>query len=142
MDTKSYPAKYVLSRYTFLGGGAGGFGLALFIALLFRDTALLDEIFAYSVYGIFIGMIPSCIAGALMVAFRVRRGVKGTLASVSAFLLPGITLLLVLGGSDVKHIMPFITIFYGISAIFAGIALSFLLPTAKGDAPPQAQNRP
>ena len=142
MDTEYYPAKYVLSRYTFLGGGAGGFGLALFIALLFRDTALLDEIFAYSVYGIFIGMIPSCIAGALMVAFRVRRGVKGTLASVSAFLLPGITLLLVLGGSDVKHIMPFITIFYGISTIFAGIALSFLLPTAKGDAPPQAQNRP
>lgn len=80
MDTKSYPEKYVLSRYTFLGGGAGGFGLALLNALLFKDAALLDEIFAYSVYGIFIGMIPSFIAGMLMAAFRVRRGVKGTLA--------------------------------------------------------------
>lgn len=137
MDTKSYPAKYVLSRYTFLGGGAGGFGLALLNALLFKDAALLDEIFAYAIYGIFIGMIPSFVAGTLMAAFRVRRGVKGTLASVSAFLLPKITLL-VLGGSDVKHIMPFITVFYGIPAIFTGIALSFLLPTADGDAPPQA----
>lgn len=142
MDTKSYPAKYVLSRYTFLGGGAGGFGLVLLNALLFKDAALLDEIFAYAIYGIFIGMIPSCIAGTLMAAFRVRRGVKGTLASVSAFLLPKITLLLVLGGNDVKHIMPFITVFYGIPAIFAGIVLSFLLPKAEGDAPPQAQNRP
>lgn len=79
MDTKSYPAKYVLSRYTFLGGGAGGFGLALLIALLFKDAALLDEIFAYAIYGIFIGMIPSFVAGMLMAAFRVRRGVKGTL---------------------------------------------------------------
>lgn len=61
---------------------------------------------------------------------------------MSAFLLPKITLLLVLGGSDVKHIMPFITVFYGIPAIFAGIALSFLLPKAEGDTPPQAQNCP
>ena len=148
MDTqpRSYPVKYVLSRYTLLGGCIGGLGSCLFMALALKDVGLLGGIFSFAVYGIFIGIIPSFAAGALLAAFRVYRGVKGTLASLAAFILPEAILLFLYWGSNTETVFYDTMVFsifiigYILPAIFAGIVLSFLLPKAEQN-PPQTQDR-